>query len=76
VPVLIKAQDLYCERVGCAAVAPELSTVVVPLVTAEIVHVPTPIFNKVITDPTGIAAVALVGILIALADAFDCVIKV
>jgi len=76
VPVLIIAHDLYCASVGDAAVAPADKTVVVPLVTAEIVQSPAPILSNVITDPIGIAAVALVGILIALADALLCVIKV
>ena len=75
-PVLIQAADLYCARVGFAALEPADNTVVVPLVTAEIVQRPTPVFNTVITEPIGIAAVALVGILIALAEALDCVIKV
>jgi len=38
VPVLMHAADLYCERVGDAATAPALRTVVVPEVTAEIVQ--------------------------------------
>jgi hypothetical protein len=60
---------LYCARVGDAAVAPALRTVVVPEVTAEIVQVPAPIFMTVITVPTGCATLAFVGILIALAEA-------
>jgi hypothetical protein len=50
--VLIQAADLYCPRVGDAATAPALNTVVVPDVTALIVQTPTPIFNTVITVPT------------------------
>ena len=34
VSVLMQAADLYCPRVGAAAVAPEDRTVVVPDVTA------------------------------------------
>jgi hypothetical protein len=69
----MQAALLYLARVGDAAVAPALSTVVVPGVTALIVQVPTPIFSTVITDPTGIATDALVGILKAIAVAlFIC----
>jgi hypothetical protein len=69
VPVLIQAADLYCARVGDAAVAPADSTVVVPLVVADIVQVPAPIFNTVMQVPIGNATDALVGILKALAEA-------
>jgi hypothetical protein len=69
VPVLMQAADLYCARVGEAATAPVERTVVVPDVTAEIVQSPAPLLRIVITDPTGIAAVALVGILSATAVA-------
>ena len=69
VPVLIHAADLYCAKVGDAAVPPALSTVVVPGVTAEIVHVPTPIDSTVRTVPIGKAVVALVGNLKAIAVA-------
>jgi hypothetical protein len=69
VPVLIQAADLYCSKVGDAAVAPALSTVVVPGVTAEIVQVPTPIDNTVKTVPIGYATAAFVGILNATAVA-------
>jgi len=48
----MQAADLYCARVGDAAVAPALNTVVVPGVTALIVQTPAPIFNTVITVPT------------------------
>jgi hypothetical protein len=65
----MQAADLYCARVGDAAVAPADKTVVVPDVTAEIVQVPAPIFMTVITVPTGCATEAFVGILKALADA-------
>jgi uncharacterized membrane protein YGL010W len=69
----MQAALLYCARVGLAAVAPALSTVVVPLDVADIVQVPAPIFRTVITDPTGIATDALVGILKAIAVAlFIC----
>jgi hypothetical protein len=44
-------------------------SVVVPEVTAEIVQSPAPLLRIVITDPTGIAAVALVGIFRATAVA-------
>jgi hypothetical protein len=69
VPVLMQAADLYCARVGAAATAPAERTVVVPVVTAEIVQTPTPSLRIVMTDPTGIAAVALVGIFKAIAVA-------
>jgi hypothetical protein len=73
VATLMQAALLYCARVGLAAVAPALKTVVVPGVTADIVQVPTPILSTVITDPTGIATDALVGILKAIAVAlFIC----
>jgi hypothetical protein len=65
----MQAADLYCARVGDAAVAPALRTVVVPDVTAEIVQVPAPIFRTVITVPIGCATDALVGILKVFADA-------
>jgi len=58
----MQAAVLYCPRVGDAATAPADRTVVVPGVTALIVHKPAPLFNTVMTVPTGIAAVALVGI--------------
>jgi hypothetical protein len=67
--VLIQAADLYCARVGEAAVAPELKTVVVPGVVAEIVQVPTPMFRTVITVPISNATEASVGILKAIAVA-------
>jgi hypothetical protein len=67
--VLIQAADLYCARVGLAATAPALSTVVVPGVTAEIVVRPTPIDSTVITVPIGKLVVASVGILKAMAVA-------
>jgi hypothetical protein len=67
VPVLMQAALLYCARVGEAATAPDERTVVVPEVTAEIVQSPAPLLRIVMTDPTGIAAVALVGILSATA---------
>ena len=65
----MQAADLYWAKVGDAAVAPALSTVVVPGVTAEIVHVPTPILSTVNTVPIGKAVVAFVGILNAMAVA-------
>jgi hypothetical protein len=65
----MQAADLYCVRVGDAGVAPALSTVVVPDVTAEIVQVPAPIFNTVSTVPIGKAVVAFVGNLKAMAVA-------
>jgi hypothetical protein len=58
----MQAADLYCARVGEAATDPADRTVVVPEVTALIVQVPAPLFKIVITVPTGIAAVAFVGI--------------
>jgi hypothetical protein len=67
---------LYCASVGCAAVAPADKTVVVPEVTAEIVQVPAPLLRIVITEPTLIAAEALVGILKAMALALFIGIKV
>jgi hypothetical protein len=71
--VLIQAADLYCARVGDAAVEPALNTVVVPGVAALIVQVPTPIFNTVITVPTAKLYVASVGNLNAIAVAlFIC----
>lgn len=72
----MQAADLYCAKVGEAAVAPAESTVVVPGVTADIVQVPTPIFITVITVPTAKATEALVGILKALAEALLIVTKV
>jgi hypothetical protein len=65
----MQAADLYWAKVGLAEVAPALTTVVVPLVTALIVVVPAPRLSTVMTEPVGIAAVALVGILKALAAA-------
>ena len=62
VAVFIKAQDLYWDKVGEAATAPADKIVVVPGVTALIVTNPAPLFNTVMTVPTGIAAEALVGI--------------
>jgi hypothetical protein len=59
----MQAADLYCARVGEAATAPAERIVVVPGVTAEIVHVPAPILRIVKTVPTGNATEALVGIL-------------
>ena len=47
VPVLIHAADLYVPTVGEAEVAPALTTVVVPEVTALIVQVPTPKFKDI-----------------------------
>jgi hypothetical protein len=72
----MQAADLYCARVGAAAVAPAERIVVVPLVTAEIVQTPAPMFRTVITVPIGCATLALVGILIAFAEALLWVIKV
>jgi hypothetical protein len=66
-PVLMQAAVLFVPSVGDAGTAPADKTVVVPEVTAEIVQSPTPLLRIVITDPTGIAAVALVGILSATA---------
>jgi hypothetical protein len=60
---------LLVARVGEAATAPADRTVVVPEVTAEIVQSPAPLLRIVMTDPTGIAAVALVGIFKAIAVA-------
>jgi hypothetical protein len=71
VKILIIAQDLYCASVGAAATAPAERIVVVPLVTAETVQRPAPIFSKLITVPIGCATLALVGILMALAEALD-----
>jgi hypothetical protein len=65
----MQAADLYCARVGEAATAPADRTVVVPEVTAEMVQRPTPSLRIVIHEPTGIAAVALVGIFKAIAVA-------
>jgi hypothetical protein len=65
----MQAADLYCARVGDAATAPADRIVVVPDVTAEIVQVPAPLLRTVMTDPIGIAAVALVGIFKAMAVA-------
>jgi hypothetical protein len=65
----MQAADLYCARVGAAATAPALRTVVVPEVTAEIVQRPTPMLRTVITVPIGKATDALVGILKAIAVA-------
>jgi hypothetical protein len=67
--IFMQAADLYCPSVGDALVVPALATVVVPGVTAEIVHVPTPIFSTVITVPVGKATLASVGILNAIAVA-------
>jgi hypothetical protein len=66
---LIQAADLYCASVGDAAVVPAERTVVVPDDVADIVQVPAPMFRTVITDPTGMATDALVGILNAIAVA-------
>ena len=60
---------LLVPRVGEAATAPAERTVVVPDVTAEIVQRPAPLLRIVMTEPTGIAAVALVGIFKATAVA-------
>ena len=68
VAVLMQAADLYCARVGEAATAPADRTVVVPEVTALIVQSPAPLFNTVMTVPTGIAAVALEGIFSSTAE--------
>jgi hypothetical protein len=65
----MQAAVLFCPNVGAAGVAPADRTVVVPEVTAEMVQTPTPSLRIVITDPTGIAAVALVGIFKAIAVA-------
>jgi hypothetical protein len=65
----MQAADLYWARVGEAATAPADSIVVVPDVTAEIVQSPAPLLRIVMTEPTGIAAVALVGMLRATAVA-------
>jgi hypothetical protein len=69
VPVLMQAALLFCARVGAADTAPAERTVVVPEVTAEIVQSPAPSLRIVIHEPTGIAAVALVGIFKAIAVA-------
>jgi hypothetical protein len=69
VPVLMQAAVLFVPSVGEAATAPAERTVVVPEVTAEIVQRPAPLLRIVITDPTGMAAVALVGIFRATAVA-------
>jgi hypothetical protein len=69
----MQAADLYCPRVGAAAVPPAERIVVVPLVTAEIVQSPAPMFMTVITVPIGCSTEALVGILKALAAALDIV---
>jgi hypothetical protein len=71
----MQAADLYWAKVGLAGTAPALTTVVVPLVVALIVVTPAPRLSTVITEPVGIAAVALVGILKALADALFIVTK-
>jgi len=55
-------------RVGDAAVAPALNTVVVPGVTALIVQVPVPMFKTVMTVPTAKLYVASVGNLNAIAE--------
>jgi hypothetical protein len=65
----MQTADLYCPRVGAAAVAPADKTVVVPDVTALIVQVPAPIFRTVMAVPIGKATLALVGILKAMAVA-------
>jgi hypothetical protein len=65
----MQAADLYCARVGDAAVAPADKTVVVPGVTAEIVQAPAPMLRMLRTVPTGNATEALVGILYAIAVA-------
>jgi hypothetical protein len=69
VPVLIQAAERFCARVGEADTAPADRIVVVPEVTAEMVQRPAPLLRIVMTDPTGIAAVALVGIFRATAVA-------
>jgi hypothetical protein len=69
VAVFTQVAERFCARVGEADTAPAERTVVVPDVTAEIVQSPAPLLRIVITDPTGIAAVALVGILSATAVA-------
>jgi hypothetical protein len=65
----MQTADLYCARVGLAAVAPADKTVVVAGVTAEIVQVPAPMLRTVIAVPTGKATEALVGSLKAMAVA-------
>jgi hypothetical protein len=69
----MQAADLYCARVGAAATALALRTVVVPDVTAEIVQTPTPMLRTVITVPIGKATDALVGILKAIAVALSMI---
>jgi hypothetical protein len=64
----MQTADLYCPRVGAAAVAPADRTVVVPDVTALIVHVPVPMLRTVMAVPIGKATEALVGILNAIAE--------
>jgi hypothetical protein len=65
----MQTADLYCPRVGLAAVAPADKTVVVAGVTAEIVQVPAPLLRTVIAVPIGKATEALVGSLKAMAVA-------
>jgi len=60
---------LEVANVGAAGTVPAERTVVVPEVTAEIVHVPSPLLRTVIAVPTGNATDALVGILKAIAVA-------
>jgi hypothetical protein len=71
----MQAADLYWASVGAAAVAPAESTVVVPLVTAEIVQVPAPILRTLITVPIGCATLAFVGVGMACAEELLWVIK-
>jgi hypothetical protein len=65
----MQAALLLVASVGEAGTAPAERTVVVPEVTAEMVQSPTPSLRIVMTEPTGIAAVALVGIFKAIAVA-------
>ena len=76
VPVLIQAAERYWARVGDAATAPALRTVVVPGVTADNVQTPTPMFMTVMTVPMGWATLAFVGSLKVLAEALDIVTSV
>jgi hypothetical protein len=65
----MQTADLYCARVGDAGTVPAERIVVVPDVTALIVHVPAPMLRTVMAVPTGKATLALVGILKAIAVA-------
>ena len=73
VPVLIRAHDLYCAKIGDAATVPADRTVTPP--APEMVTTPAPLLRTVMTVPTGKATDAFVGIVRVEADALDRVTR-